>query len=280
MELRPGRAGSPTGQVMSLPCGAGQPRGGAAAGPARALPAPGCHERECSKVIILVRPAYDRRRGTAIGAPVPRGILIGLAVRFTGWSADPVPMQWLAIPCRPLIVGGVIMRVFCRIAARGWPADPPGRGPGPLWAARPGFLVAAREATPSVREPTTTAILVSSPAFCCGRHHERVSVQATAMLGKYSLDHARQSGLDSAGPLFGRAGDSCQPATFWRACASVCWRSRYPMLLAPKVCVSTVVRLLNLVEGTAPCRDPDGSANSSQCWAPTGPPKKNRAGHD
>ena len=43
---------------------------------------------------------------------------------------------------------------------------------------------------------------------------------------------------------------------------------------------STVVRLWNLVEGTAPCRDPDGSANSSPCWPPTRPAQPNREGHD
>lgn len=69
-----------------------------------------------------------------------------------------------------------------------------------------GLLGAPREATTLVREPTTAAILVSSPASCRGRHHGRVSVQATAMLGKYSLDHVGQSGLGSAGPLFAGPG--------------------------------------------------------------------------
>ena len=182
------------------------------------------------------------------------------------------------------------MRAFCPIAGGGWPSGPARPGsratPRPPWAARPGFSRPGRvsrsrsPASPVGGEAGTAAILVSSPASCRGWHHERVSALARAKLGKYSLDHVGQPRLAPAGPPFYRTGDSCQPATFRRARASVCWRSCYPILLAPKVGVSTVVQLGDLVEGTAPCRDPDGSANSSQCWAPMGPPKPNRAGRD
>lgn len=61
MELRPGPAGSPPGQLMSLPCGGRRPRGEAAAGQARGPPAAGCPGRECNKVIILA----DRRAAAA-----------------------------------------------------------------------------------------------------------------------------------------------------------------------------------------------------------------------
>jgi hypothetical protein len=37
--------------------------------------------------------------------------------------------------------------------------------------------------------------------------------------------------------------DSCRPATFRCGCASVCWRSCYLSLLAPKVCAPTAVQL-------------------------------------
>ena len=85
----------------------------------------------------------------------PRGILIGLAVRFTGWSADPVPMQWRAIPCRPLIVGWrdyASVLPDCRPGLAGRSARPGSRAAlgGPAGLLRPlaGF---AAQATPSVR---------------------------------------------------------------------------------------------------------------------------------
>lgn len=265
---------------MSLPCRGGKPRGGAAAGPARGPASGWMSPAGMQQGDHSGRPACGRRRGTAIGTPVPSRQISWPSRTFYELAGRPGPdaMAGHSMPSVnrwPDAIASVLPDCRSGLASR--VARP---GSGPLRAARPGFLAAPRAATPSAREPTTAAILVSSPASCRGRHHERVSVQATAMFGKYSLDHVGQWGLGSAEPLFCRTGDSCRPATFWRGCASVCWRSCYPILLAPKVCVSTVVQLLNLEEGTAPCRDPDGSANSSQCWAPTGPPKPNRAGRD
>jgi hypothetical protein len=134
----------------------------------------------------------------------------------------------------PLGMAGLVVREPLAVAS----AAPAGAG-----GLRPAGGAWVAGMAPGGRDAAVAAILVFSPASCRGRHHPRASVLARAMLGTYSLDHAEQDWLGAAGPPFSPGGDSCRPATFWCGCASVCWRSCYPMLLGPKAWVPTVIQL-------------------------------------
>jgi hypothetical protein len=179
------------------------------------------------------RPAAVRKL-RASGRPLD--ILIAVAAHFRYLRRRAVnsrPLQLSAF-CRrmqlcarfaglPLGMAGLVV-----LGARGGLGGSGRLGPGP---------------TPGGWEAAAAAILMISPASCRGRHHLRASALARAMLGTYSLDYAQQDWLGAAGPRFSPGGDSCRPATFWCGCASECWRSRYPTLLAPRVWVPTVIRL-------------------------------------
>jgi hypothetical protein len=115
----------------------------------------------------LGRPAYDRGRGTAIGAPVPSRHINWVGRAFYGLYGAGRPTRsrcngGRAIPCRPLIVGGVIMRVFYRIAARAGqpvrPAGVPGRS------GRPGRASRSRRARRPRRSQSRPQRLFSCPA--------------------------------------------------------------------------------------------------------------------
>jgi len=125
-----GRTGSPPGQVMSLPCRGGKPRGGAAAGPARGPASGWMSSAGMQQGDHSGRPACGRRRGTAIGTPVPSRQISWPSRTFYELAGRPGP-DTMAGHSMPSVNRWLTrLRVFCRIAARGWPAGWPGRGPG------------------------------------------------------------------------------------------------------------------------------------------------------
>jgi hypothetical protein len=82
-----------------------------------------------------------------------------------------------------------------------------------------------------------------APAAGRGRHRERASVLARAVLSMYFLGHAYQHRPGSTGPPSCRAGITAGRQPFGVDARLLCWRSCYLILLAPKVCVPTVVQL-------------------------------------
>jgi len=98
---KPARAGhEPAVPVAGSPA-EGRPLAGPGPGPASGrMSRAGMRQGDHSG-----RPAPAAAAARQLG-PGPLAVyLIGLAVLFTRWPADPVPMHWRDIPCRPLIVG-------------------------------------------------------------------------------------------------------------------------------------------------------------------------------
>src|ERR1700722_9639364 len=98
------------------------------------------------------------------------------------------------------------------------------------------------------------------------------------MLGAYLLDHAAQDWRGPGGLFAGRRQLPAGNLLVWmRVCVleelltDLAWSESLASYCYP---------IVKFRGGTAPWRDPDGSANASQRWTPTGPPQLNQVGRD
>jgi len=181
-------------------------------------------------------PDAPARTGDRGGPDGPAKHMNGLSRAFIGDSLREVIVSHSRPPV--IAAGRNRMRVS-RIAARvnGWCA---GRALG--WPSA-GPLAMPRGTAPADREPTAAAILVYSAASCRRRHHERgMSWPQRCSAGIRLITYGGRSSV-RPGRSSARPGNGCRPATFRHGCASVCWRSCYAILLAPKVGVSSVDQL-------------------------------------
>ena len=139
--------------------------------------------------------------------------------------------------------------------------------------------IAPARRAPAGRGPARAAILVYSPASCRGRQHQKHRRwPERCPRGIHWITHSNM-GSGSAGPLLSRPGQL--PAGNLSVWMRVCvLKGLLPDLALVRKFAFLPWSNCELVKGTAPCRDPDGSANSGQRWSPTGSPQKGRKGRD